>query len=68
VFICVHSWLVPFQNVHPRRYLLTARNELVRDFYRRIRFTLTSGNETCREFALMFENFDDLILRPLEVG
>ncbi|EEF57168.1 HAD-IIIC family phosphatase [Pedosphaera parvula] len=38
-------------------YLPTAKNEMVRDFYTRMGFDLTSENTTRREFTLMIENF-----------
>jgi FkbH-like protein len=38
-------------------YLPTPKNEMVRDFYGRMGFTLTSESETKREFELRLENF-----------
>ncbi len=38
-------------------YLPTAKNEMVRDFYRRMGFTLTSESDIKREFELRLENF-----------
>jgi FkbH-like protein len=38
-------------------YLPTAKNEMVRDFYTRMGFALTSESTTRREFTLMIENF-----------
>ena len=38
-------------------FLPTARNEMVRDFYTRMGFTLTAGNEQCREFELIMNGF-----------
>jgi FkbH-like protein len=38
-------------------YLPTARNEMVRDFYARLGFTLISENEQCRRFELALEKF-----------
>jgi FkbH-like protein len=38
-------------------YLPTPKNEMVRDFYSRMGFTLSSENETRREFTLKLENF-----------
>jgi FkbH-like protein len=38
-------------------YLPTAKNEMVRDFYGRMGFTLTSESETQREFELRLEDF-----------
>jgi FkbH-like protein len=38
-------------------YLPTAKNEMVRDFYARMGFTLTSENEKIREFELAVKHF-----------
>ncbi|HEV2696281.1 MAG TPA: hypothetical protein VG347_25575, partial [Verrucomicrobiae bacterium] len=38
-------------------YLATAKNEMVRDFYGRMGFTLTAETETKREFELRLESF-----------
>jgi FkbH-like protein len=38
-------------------YLPTAKNEMVRDFYSRMGFTLTSENEQRREFELTMKSF-----------
>jgi FkbH-like protein len=38
-------------------YLPTPKNEMVRDFYARMGFTLTSESETKREFELRLESF-----------
>jgi FkbH-like protein len=38
-------------------YLPTAKNEMVRDFYGRMGFTLTAESETKREFELRLETF-----------
>jgi predicted enzyme involved in methoxymalonyl-ACP biosynthesis len=38
-------------------YLPTAKNEMVRDFYGRMGFTLTSESETKREFELRLDAF-----------
>ena len=38
-------------------YLSTAKNEMVRDFYGRMGFTLTAESETRREFELRLESF-----------
>ena len=38
-------------------YLPTAKNEMVRDFYGRMGFTLTAESETKREFELRLESF-----------
>lgn len=38
-------------------YLPTAKNEMVRDFYPRMGFTLTSENENRREYELAVSNF-----------
>ena len=38
-------------------YLPTPKNEMVRDFYGQMGFTLTTESETKREFALRLENF-----------
>jgi FkbH-like protein len=38
-------------------YLPTPKNEMVRDFYGKMGFTLTSESETKREFELRLENF-----------
>jgi FkbH-like protein len=38
-------------------YLPTPKNEMVRDFYGKMGFTLTSESEAKREFALRLENF-----------
>jgi len=41
-------------------YLPTPKNEMVRDFYSRMGFTLTSETETKREFALRLDDFQPL--------
>ncbi|MGD0207882.1 MAG: HAD-IIIC family phosphatase [Verrucomicrobiota bacterium] len=41
-------------------YLPTAKNEMVRDFYGRMGFTLTSESETKREFELRVEQFQPI--------
>jgi predicted enzyme involved in methoxymalonyl-ACP biosynthesis len=41
-------------------YLPTPKNEMVRDFYGRIGFTLTFDSETKREFELRLENFQPI--------
>jgi len=41
-------------------YLPTAKNEMVRDFYARMGFTLTSESETKREFELRLGDFQPL--------
>ena len=41
-------------------YLPTAKNEMVRDFYDRMGFTLTAESETKREFELRLENFQPI--------
>jgi len=41
-------------------YLPTAKNEMVRDFYARMGFTLTSENEKLREFELILKNFQPI--------
>jgi FkbH-like protein len=41
-------------------YLPTAKNEMVRDFYLRMGFTLTAESETKREFELALETFQSL--------
>lgn len=41
-------------------YLPTPKNEMVRDFYGRMGFTLTSESETKREFELRLENFQPI--------
>jgi len=38
-------------------YLPTAKNEMVRDFYSRMGFTLTAEAETKREFELRLDAF-----------
>jgi len=38
-------------------YLPTAKNEMVRDFYIRMGFTLTADSDKCREYELMMEKF-----------
>ena len=38
-------------------YLPTSKNEMVRDFYGKMGFTLTAESETKREFELKLENF-----------
>ena len=45
-------------------YLPTAKNEMVRDFYGRMGFTLTAESETKREFELRLENFQP---RPTKI-
>jgi FkbH-like protein len=54
-------------------YLPTSKNEMVRDFYPRMGFTLTSESETKREFELRLDNFQPLetkirIVRPAYAG
>jgi len=44
-------------------YLPTAKNEMVRDFYTRMGFTLTTENEQRREFELMTKEFKPLSTR-----
>ena len=44
-------------------YLATAKNEMVRDFYTRMGFTLTVENEQCREFELTLEKFQPALTR-----
>jgi FkbH-like protein len=41
-------------------YLPTAKNEMVRDFYTRMGFALTSENETRREFELIMNKFQPI--------
>jgi FkbH-like protein len=41
-------------------YLPTAKNEMVRDFYARMGFTLTSENDKLRIFDLKLENFQQI--------
>ncbi len=41
-------------------FLPTPKNEMVRDFYGRMGFTLTSESETKREFELRLENFQPI--------
>jgi FkbH-like protein len=41
-------------------YLPTPKNEMVRDFYGRMGFTLTTESETKREFVLRLDNFQPL--------
>jgi FkbH-like protein len=41
-------------------YLPTARNEMVRDLYERLGFTLTVENEECRQFELALEKSQPL--------
>jgi FkbH-like protein len=41
-------------------YLPTPKNEMVRDFYSRMGFTLTADSETKREFELRLENFQPI--------
>ena len=41
-------------------YLPTTKNEMVRDFYSRMGFTLTSESETKREFELQLGNFEPI--------
>lgn len=41
-------------------YLPTPKNEMVRDFYGRMGFTLTAESETKREFELRLENFQPI--------
>ena len=45
-------------------YLSTAKNEMVRDFYAHMGFTLTAESETKREFELRLENFQP---RPTKI-
>jgi FkbH-like protein len=44
-------------------YLPTAKNEMVRDFYTRMGFTLTAENEERREFELMIKTFQPVSTR-----
>jgi FkbH-like protein len=44
-------------------YLPTAKNEMVRDFYARMSFSLTSENETRRDFELMTKDFKPQLTR-----
>jgi FkbH-like protein len=44
-------------------YLPTAKNEMVRDFYSRIGFTLTSENEKLREFELSLKNYQPIVTK-----
>jgi len=41
-------------------YLPTPKNEMVRDFYTRMGFTLTAESETKREFELRLENYQSI--------
>ena len=41
-------------------YLPTPKNEMVRDFYTRMGFTLTAESETKREFELRLENYQPI--------
>ena len=41
-------------------YLPTAKNDMVRDFYGRMGFTLTADSETKREFELNLETFQTI--------
>jgi FkbH-like protein len=41
-------------------FLPTARNEMVRDFYSRMGFTLTAENEKRREFELIVSGFQPI--------
>jgi FkbH-like protein len=44
-------------------YLRTAKNEMVRDFYDRMGFTLTAESETRREFELALESYKPVTTR-----
>jgi len=44
-------------------YLPTAKNEMVRDFYPRMGFTLTSENENRREFELSLKNYSPILTK-----
>jgi len=44
-------------------YLRTAKNEMVRDFYENMGFTLTAEDENSREFELALEKFETLPTR-----
>ena len=44
-------------------YLPTAKNEMVRDFYPRMGFTLTSENEKLREFELILKTFQPILTK-----
>jgi FkbH-like protein len=44
-------------------YLPTAKNEMVRDFYPRMGFTLTAENEKIREFELTLKNFQPILTK-----
>ena len=44
-------------------FLPTPKNEMVRDFYGRMGFTLTADSETKREYELRLENFQPIITK-----
>jgi len=44
-------------------YLPTAKNEMVRDFYPRMGFTVTAENEKLREFELILKSFQPVLTK-----